>query len=321
MKELLTEIIYSVLKGKDYRTFVLATINERFVEKVQELIKDIFAYKKIGGDWLDRLLEDTKKNIGKENKFKLLWFGGINDKTVKNMFGESTKEVCLEVGKKNINALKILLKDFNHLDYSIKIAIRYKTETVELDEVESIIFINTISAMRLTIQGGAWSEVGKQTEKSLLYTIFKLLKIPEESYLLIFNQMKKGGFVENREIDAIVFNKKRELITIELKLLGIGNPEIGDEALARKVGLFLIDQLSEMMTKEATNKGIQVIEFRKGDALDRLYEFFNSKEVECTRPNIMSDKELKRRIASFVNEWDEEKEGLKVLKKLKDLSK
>ena len=76
-----------------------------------------------------------------------------------------------------------------------------------------------------------------------------------------------------------------------------------------------------MMTKEATNKGIQVIEFRKGDALDRLYEFFNSKEVECTRPNIMSDKELKRRIASFVNEWDEEKEGLKVLKKLKDLSK
>jgi hypothetical protein len=36
-----------------------------------------------------------------------------------------------------------------------------------------------------------------------------------------------------------------------LKLLGIGNPEIGDEALARKVDLFLIDRPTEMVKKES----------------------------------------------------------------------
>ena len=71
---------------------------------------------------------------------------------------------------------------------------------------------------------------------------------------------KNGGFVENREIDAIVFNKKRELITIELKLLGIGNPEIGDEALARKVGLFLIDQLSRNSSVSRPLDNIKVLE-------------------------------------------------------------
>ena len=323
MKELISKIIHSILTGQDYRTFVLATINKRFIDKVEELTAEIFEYKKRGDNWLEKLLEDTSRKKGKENKFKLLWYGGLNDKTVKNMTGgTSKKEVCLEIGKKNLESFRLLFSEIEgESPYKIKIIIKKDNEQVELDDLESIIFVNIISAMKLTIQGGAWSEVGKQTEKSLLYVIFTILGIPEDDYILIFDEMKKKGLVENREIDAIVFNKDKEPITIELKLLGIGNPEIGDEALARKVNLFLIDRLTEMMIKESEKMGVKVIEFRQENPLKEIYKFFSSKNVNCSEPEDMTSEELKEKIEYIIKEWKETKEEYKILKKLKELTK
>lgn len=323
MKELITKIIHSILTGQDYRTFVLATINKRFIDKVEELTAEIFEYKKRGDNWLEMLLEDTSKKKGKQNKFKLLWYGGLNDKTVKNITGgTSKKEVCLEIGKKNIESFKLLLSEIeNECLYKTKIVIKKDDAQVELDDLESIIFVNIISAMKLTIQGGAWSEVGKQTEKNLLYVVFTILGIPEDDYILIFDEMKKKGLVENREIDAVVFNKDKEPIIIELKLLGIGNPEIGDEALARKVDLFLIDRLTEMMIKESERIGIKVIEFRQENPLREIYKFFFSKNVNCSEPEDMTSGELKEKIEQIIKDWKETKEEYKILKKLKELTK
>jgi hypothetical protein len=81
MKKLISKIVHSILTGRYYRTYVLATINKRFIDKVQELTSKIFEYKQRGVNWLEKLLDDTYKK--KENKFKLLWFGGLNDKTVR----------------------------------------------------------------------------------------------------------------------------------------------------------------------------------------------------------------------------------------------
>jgi hypothetical protein len=324
MKEFISKIIYSILTGQDYRAYVLATINKRFIDKVQELISEVFEYKQRYDDWLEKLLEDTSKKRGKENKFKLLWFGGLNDKTVKNITGGiSTKEVCLDLGKKNIKALQLLLEEFEKSEdlYQIKIIIRKNDVQVELNYAESLFFINIISAMKLTIQGGAWSEVGKKTEKALLFVIFRLLKIPEDNYLLTTEEMKKKGLVENREIDAIVFSKDKEPITVELKLLGIGNPEIGDEALARKVNLFLIDRLTEMMIEESEKIGVKVIEFRQENPLMEIYKFFTSKNVDCSPPEKMTPEELEDKINEIIKEWKEETEDLTLIKKLKEWTK
>ena len=324
MKKLISKIIHSILTGQDYRTYVLATINKRFVDKVQELTAEIFEYKRKGDNWLEKLLDDTYQKKGKENKFKLLWFGGLNEKTVKNMTGgTSKKEVCLDLGKKNIEALRLLLKEFESGEnlYQIKIIIRKDDEQIELDDVESLFFVNIISAMKLTIQGGAWSEVGKKTEKGLLFTIFQLLQVPEDDYVLIFDEMKKKGLVENREIDAIVFSRDKEPLTVELKLLGIGNPEIGDEALARKVDLFLIDRLTEMMKRESEKIGIKVIEFRQEKPLTEIYNFFTSKNVNCSPPGEMTSKQLEDRIEKIIEEWRESKEELRIIKKLKEWTK
>jgi len=324
MKKLISKIIHSILTGQDYRTYVLATINKRFVDKVQELTAEIFEYKRKGDNWLEKLLDDTYQKKGKENKFKLLWFGGLNEKTVKNMTGgTSKKEVCLDLGKKNIEALRLLLKEFESGEnlYQIKIIIRKDDEQIELDDVESLFFVNIISAMKLTIQGGAWSEVGKKTEKGLLFTIFQLLQVPEDDYVLIFDEMKKKGLVENREIDAIVFSRDKEPLTVELKLLGIGNPEIGDEALARKVDLFLIDRLTEMMKRESEKIGVKVIEFRQEKPLTEIYNFFTSKNVNCSPPGEMTSKQLENKIEKIIEEWRESEEELRIIKKLKKWTK
>jgi len=324
MKEFISKIIYSILTGQDYRTYVLATINKRFIDKAQELISEVFEYKQRGDDWLEKLLDDTSKKRGKENKFKLLWFGGLNDKTVKNMTGGTyTKEVCLDLGKKNIKALQLLLEEFEKSGdlYQIKIIIKKGDVQVELNYVESLFFFNIISAMKLTIQGGAWSEVGKKTEKSLLYVIFRLLKIPDDNYILTTDEMKKKGLVENREIDAIVFSRDKEPLTVELKLLGIGNPDIGDEALVRKVSLFLIDRLTEMMKEESEKIGVKVIEFRQENSLMEIYNFFASKNVDCSPPEKMIPEKLEEEINEIIKEWREEIEDLTIIKKLKEWTK
>lgn len=324
MKEFISKIIYSILTGQDYRTYVLATINKRFIDKAQELISEVFEYKQRGDNWLEKLLDDTSKKSGKENKFKLLWFGGLNDKTVKNMTGgSSAKEVCIDLGKKNIKALKLLLEEFESGEnlYQMTIIIKKNHEEVKLDNVESLFFVNIISAMKLTIQGGAWSEVGKKTEKGLLFVIFRLLKIPEDNYILTTDEMKKKGLVENREIDAIVFSEDKEPLTVELKLLGIGNPEIGDEALARKVSLFLIDRLTEMMIEESEKIGIKVIEFRQEGPLLEIYKFFKSRNVPCSPPEKMTPEELEDEINEIVKEWREETEDLTLIKNLREWTK
>ena len=234
MEKLLSKIIVSILEGKDYRPFVLATINKRFIDNAYMLIKKVYQAKKTNEDidwWISNLVEKAT------DKKTILWFGGLNNKTVTNMMGTSKKEVCIELGKQNIHALELLIKEFSHDDVPrVLVSIDYKNDKVELNELESLILINTLAAMKLSVQGGAWSEVGKKTEKELLYTIFELLGINPAQYVLVFEEMKRKGLVENREIDGIVFSDdSKKALQIELKLLGIGNPEIADEALARKV--------------------------------------------------------------------------------------
>jgi hypothetical protein len=327
MKEIISKIVYSVLTGQDYRAYVLATINKRFIDKAEEIISDIFEYKQKGGDWIEKLLDNTFKKQGRDSKFKLLWFGGLNEKTVRNVTGGTSKrEVCLDLGKKNIKAFKSLFEESEKISefkdsYQIQITIQKNNIKVELDHIESLIFINIISNMRLTIQGGAWSEVGKKTEKALLYVIFNLLKIPRNSYILTTEEMKRKGLITNREIDAIIYNKDKKPIVIELKLLGIGNPEIGDEALARKVDLFLTDRLTDMMIEEANKLNIKTIEFRQNNALMEIYNFLRSKNVDCSPLDETILTDLKDRISEIIKDWNDEMEDLSIIGKLKNWTK
>lgn len=317
MERLLSKIIVSILEGKDYRPFVLATINKRFVDTAAMLLERVYRAKKENKSidwWLNNLIDkSTSKN-------EILWFGGLNAKTVTNMMGTSKKEVCIELGRQNIHSLELLVKDFTSGDGPrMLVSIILENDKVELDEIESLILANTLAAMKLSVQGGAWSEVGKKTEKELLYTIFELLSIKPSQYILVFEEMKRKGLVENREIDGIVFtDDSKKALQIELKLLGIGNPEIADEALARKVDLFLIDRLTPMMMEEAAKIGVKVIELRSKEALNEIYEFLHSRNISAIRPGRVN---LEERVPEILSKYNEELENKKLLKKAKELTR
>jgi len=315
VEKLLSKIIISILEGKDYRPYVLATINKRFIDNAYVLLEKVYTAKRAnkGVDWwLTNLIERG------ETKNEVLWFGGLNNKTVTNMMGTSRKEVCIELGKQNVKSLEMLIKEFaTDTLPRILVSIVWKNEKVELNEIESLILVNTISAMKLSVQGGAWSEVGKKTEKELLYSIFELLGVKPTQYVLVFEEMKRKGLVENREIDGIIFSDdNRRALQIELKLLGIGNPEIADEALARKVDLFLIDRLTPMMIEEARKLNIRVIELRSKNALFEIYDFLRVHDVTVNKPNKI---DFKKDIPEILEKYNEELERDRILQKVKKL--
>lgn len=323
MEPYIRKTVISVLKGEDYRQHVLSTINSRFLKEVNKIVGDIFEYKRKGENWLNWMIDDLSKRKGKASRFSLLWLSGLNNKTVRNISGGSSKlELIVELGKKNINSIKRIVQETSTLNngYELIVKIKKGNESVTLDNTESVIFMNIISTMKLTIQGGAWSEVGKQTEKSLLYTIFTLLQIPSSDYVLF------PELISNREIDSIVFRRdnKEKPITIELKLLGIGNPEIGDEAQARKVNLFLVDRMTDMMIKNASKMKVKTIEFRSQsgkNALEEIYNFFRENNVDCKPPPDVSWEELEKNINDLLDKWDMEEEKLKMQRTIKRLSR
>jgi len=315
IKALLSNIIIAILRGEDYRSYVLATINKRFLDNAHELLRKVHTAKvsAVGSDWwIEELL---KKSTSAD---EAVWFGGLNKKTVRNMKGSAKKSVCIELGDENIHALQMLLDEFvTDSIPRIEISIDYEGQKVSLNEFESLLLMNSIAAMKLSIQGGAWSEVGKKTEKALLYTILRLLSVPRDQFILVFDEMRKTGFVEQREIDALIFSDdKSKTYQVELKLLGIGNPEIADEALARGVDLFLTDQLTEMMVGQAQERGITVIQFRGVDALKEIQNFLVARGVTATIPEKI---ELESRVNMLIEEYDEETERVRILQKAKSL--
>jgi len=310
MEKYIQETIIAVLKGEDYREYVLATINDRFLEMANELTLLVFDHKIDGGNWIDNLLKDLFNEKGNQSKFQLLWFLGLNNKTIRNIAGGTSKNVILELGKKNIETFKKLFDETggSSRESEVRITIKKDEKEVVLDPIESAIYLNMIASMKLSIQGGVWSEVGKQAEKGLLYTIFKLLNIDHDSYVLDDKEMKEMNLVSSRQIDGIVYGSGKNPLHIEVKLLGIGNPEIGDEALAREVDLFLTDQLTDMMVGEIEKKGVKVIEFRNGKVLDEIYDFFKKAGVKCDPPPKLTWVEMETKIKTILNDFNIENE-------------
>lgn len=314
MEKSLNKIITAILTGDDYRPYVLDTINKRFIEHIHSILVLVFEARRRNASpdwWRDELISLSQK------KDLMLWLSGLNKKTVRSMSGGDKKQVCLDLGRKNFQSIHGLLNEMTSDTIPrLEIRIRYQGHEVQLSEGESILLLNAIASMKLAIQGGAWSEVGKKVEKRLLFTIFEMLGVPRNQYILVFDEMARKGLVGNREIDAIVFSDDRQhKLQIELKLLA-GNPEIGDEALARGVDLFLVDRLSPMMIEEGKRRGTTTIEFRGRDALNEIYEFFRGYGVTVQKPKTTN---LASQVLAISKRYDEERERTALLQKAKEL--
>ncbi len=146
-----------------------------------------------------------------KTKKEALWFGGLNEKTVKSMSGTDKREVCIQLGKQNLQMIQNLINELSTDSVPhIEVSIYYRGKTVTLSESESLLIVNAMASMKLTIQGGAWSEVGKKSEKRLLFTIFEMLGIPSSQYILVFSDIRNSSVdnpFERRTLIRLVISK------------------------------------------------------------------------------------------------------------------
>ena len=304
-EEHLVRIVYSALMGEDFRKYELMSIHDEFIRESLNLFKIAWIYKKCHGNkWLDKIISDFAVKSGEEAKRLLMWFTSLNEKTVRNIAGSTKKEVIVDLGKQNLEAIKLLVnKMINQEDNKIYplLSIKFGDEIVKFTHEETLLLFSSIATMKLTIQGGRWSRIGILAEKALLYTLFKLLKVPESSFILDKQRLSNLSKVmkTERDVDGVVINNEGKYIKIEVKLLGIGNPEISDEAIARQPDLFITDQSTDKMEKELRKKGIFTIVLRKEKfkgTIKKLEEFFK-------RYNVVHDS----RIIDELDELDENK--------------
>jgi CfrBI restriction endonuclease len=97
--------------------------------------------------------------------------------------------------------------------------------------------------------------------------------VPKEYY----NQEKLPKSV--REVDFYLFDGKNEPQKCEVKLMGKGNPESADGALARDVKIFVADKLSDLNKQELERKQILWVELRGQESLIKFKEILTELQI------------------------------------------
>jgi len=272
------EIIKAVLEGRSFRELILMKKHERMLKTLRELILYVVSNKSNERDWWKK-----KLIIQNKNKKFLVWCGGLNEKTIRNWMGSTSLDICRRASSKNYDIMVSLFENIIKKPDFPKLSIRIslKDKVVELNNIESLLLIFAAISAGEAIRGGIWSEVGKRVGSAILEKLFNKLGIPKgPSNQSFYYQLEviNGG----READAVIFYKGKNIHRIEIKLLGIGNPEIGDEAIARGCDIFLVDDLTDLMKEQARKHGVRVILLR--NALEELYEIFSREGLPVKKP-------------------------------------
>jgi len=210
------------------------------------------------------------------------------------MYNSAKRSIVIEASSEHYDTLYNAIKELTETEHELdlKLTIKFRGVSVDLNVIESLIVINTIAVKRAEIRGGMWSAVGKQIEKPLIVSICKLFNVPFE----YFDQ--KDNPKSFREVDFYILSEDGEKLRTEVKLMGKGNPESADAIFAREPKIFLADKLSEKNKKQADMLGVQWIELRTDNGYKRFIEVLKVLNV----PYKEFDEDLVERIDRIVNE-------------------
>lgn len=170
--------------------------------------------------------------------------------------------------------VRILLKDDNaNLEY--RLVLKRNGISLELSLAESLIVVNTLATKHAEIRGGAWSGLGKRLELPLMLTLAKLYHVPANHYA------GKGLTGESREVDFHFLSASGQQFFCEVKLMGKGNPESADSAIARRSNIFIAQTLSDNNKHQLTNRGHHWIELGAPDGYKRMHTVFSYLNIPC----------------------------------------
>ena len=261
-KEVLKRIIKKVILSEDYRMEVVSIINATFLEFAVDFFKRVVEAKLKGEtlsiDWYKKFFLDKK--LSKE---EIAINSGLNLKTIHNSYKSSTKEIVIDAANDHYDTLISLIESLAKKDteIDIKLTIKFKEVSVELNLQESLIVINTLAVKRAQLRGSLWSTVGKRVETPLMETLCKIFSVPEKNYKKQFKRNKDKKV--DREVDFYLIDNKSNEYLCEVKLMGKGNPESADAVIARNSKVFVADTLSEQNKNQLDELEIYWVELRQ----------------------------------------------------------
>ena len=283
-QNIVKNIVKKVIMSQDYRDEIVYLINEEFLQCAIDFFKRVVEAKLEAKD----ITIDWYKNAFMNQELKsdeIALNSGLNKKTISNMRGSARREVVIDASNQHFEALYDSIKALVEAepDLDLKLTIKLRDVSVDLNVSESLIVINTLAVKRAAIRGGYWSTAGKQAEKAIMLALCKLFKVSESNY-------NAEHFVKNREIDfdrEIDFYLKTpsKQYQCEVKLMGKGNPESADAIIARGSELFVADTLSVQNKNQCNSLGVSWVALRDengykrfADALDKFgipYTMYN----------------------------------------------
>lgn len=277
------DIVKAIMEKRNHRKLVLKEAERRILNEVERLLKMVIKQRDEQAKewWKTKLIQENP------NKDEIVWFAGLNTKTVFNILGTTRINECRDLCSENYDAVVALVEELPE-DFPVPlIKIVYKDREYQLTKHESFMLIRTFMAMVKTVTGGIWSEVGKNAGDEYLRKVFTKLGIHEGSlsrFIRTGLHFELDVVEEGRHLDAVVYHKGKRIFGLEIKILGAGNPEIVDEAISRlgEGDVFLVDQITDLMRKKTEEKGIIVIELK--DALEKLYDLLKNKGLPVKKP-------------------------------------
>ena len=195
--QVIKNIIRRLIKGQDYRIEVVALINAEFLQFSIDFFKKVidakFKNQDLTVDWYKKTFLNARLSSD-----EIAINSGLNKKTITNMYNSASKEIVIDAANEHYD---ILYESISNLieaqsDIDLTLTIKFRGVSVELNINESLIVINTLAVKRAALRGGLWSTAGKRVEKHLMFTICKMLEVPEIHYnqTLIPQSMREVDF-------------------------------------------------------------------------------------------------------------------------------
>ncbi|MDK4707684.1 CfrBI family restriction endonuclease [Kingella negevensis] len=257
-------IIKRVIQSKDYRIKIVNLLNAEFLQFSIDFFKKVVAAKLnsqyITIDWYKTyFLADTL------SKDEIIIHSGLNEKTIKNMYGTTAKSAVIDASSEHFETLynsiqSLVENEQNEIDLTL--TIKLKGVSVDLSISESLIVINTLAVKRSQIRGGLWSTAGKSVEKYLMLSLCQLYQVSEIHYgssTFVKDKSKKV----DREIDFYLIDDNKQKYLCEVKLMGAGNPESADAIIARNSHVFVADTLSQQNKNQCDELGVLWVALRE----------------------------------------------------------
>lgn len=302
MSKDLYHISKNLIIGEDYRVAQNEAIEIKFLEEAISFFKEIidakYADQNIDEDWYKANFLNYSEGNGKR---KVALSAGLNVKTINNTMGSVAKEVVLDFANEHYEVLQDTINSLvNGTEFDVALKLSFKDITVNLDSEESLIVINALTVLRSNIRGGYHSYVGKGIEGPFMDIITKLLDIPEDNYFFKDDEDSPESI---RETDFFFVTDSEDILPVEIKLMGRGNPESADGAIARDVNIFFY-HLSDNNKEILSDKGIDYIEMCNGETLTQLYDILDKYSIGYDEFS-GDDTELIEAIDNIIEEVDE----------------